>query len=295
LKSLENQAKKAEKYYEIKKEYRGLSIELAKAALEGFNLTYKELNSQSETETNKRIHIEAVIAQEEAALEQEKVGFIEKERALQSMQQEFNGLLQNLRTKENEKNLASQRLNFLKEKEDSLQEFLQKGEGQVKGLDESIVFTLQQIEEEENKLSGLQEQLTSLKTSVDETRHIFDEKRVSVDSLRAENAQVQRNQFEAEKQVAVADTSIQNLQRTIQQLEEERTIRQSQLKQLEEERVHKEQELEHKKVGLQQLQDHQERTREQILQTQGELENLRQLLADESRKLDSKKNEHDLL
>ena len=53
------------------------------------------------------------------------------------------------------------------------------------------------------------------------------------------NAQIQRNQFEAEKKVAVADTSIQNLQRSIQQMEEEQTVATDQLKQLEEERVSK--------------------------------------------------------
>jgi len=295
LKSLENQAKKAEKYYEIKKEYRELSIELAKAALEGFNLTYRELNEQADTETDRKFRLEAVIATEEAGLEQERVGFIEKERALQSMQQVFNDLLQTLRTKENEKNLASQRLNFLREKEASLQEFLLKGEGQLKGLEESIVFTRQQAAEEENKLSGLQEQLESLKDSVDETRKLFDEKRVSVDALRRENAQIQRDQFEAEKKVAVADTSIQNLQRGIRQLEEERTVRDSQLKQLEEERMSKEQDLESRQSALQQLQEHQERTKENILQAQGQLEVLRQRLADEGRSLDAKKNEHDLL
>jgi chromosome segregation protein len=295
LKSLENQAKKAEKYYEIKKEYRELSIELAKASLEGFNLTYRDLNEQSETETDRKIRLEAVVATEEAGLEQERVGFIEKERALQSMQHSFNDLLQNLRTKENEKNLASQRLNFLKEKEGSLQEFLDKGEGQLSRLDESIVFTRQQVEEEENKLSGLQEQLESLKDAVDDSRKVFDEKRGSVDALRRENAQVQRDQFEAEKKVAVADTSIQNLQRSIRQLEEERTVRDSQLKQLEEERLSKEQDLESRQSSLRQLQDHHERTKENILQAQGQLETLRQRLAEESRSLDAKKNEHDLL
>ncbi|MBS1605203.1 MAG: chromosome segregation protein SMC, partial [Bacteroidetes bacterium] len=295
LKSLENQAKKAEKYYEIKKEYRELSIELAKAALEGFNLTYRELNEQSDAETDKKVRLEAMIATEEADVEQQKVGFIEKERALQSMQHEFNDLLQSLRTKENEKNLASQRLNFLKEKSSSLEEFLLKGEGQLKGLEESIVFTRQQVGEEENKLSGLQEQLESLKDSVDETRQVFDARRVTVDALRKENAQIQRDQFEAEKKVAVADTSIQNLQRSIRQLEEERTVRDSQLKQLEEERLLKEQELESRQSGLRQLQDHQERMKEAILQAQGQLEVLRQQLADESRKLDARKNEHDLL
>lgn len=295
LKSLESQAKKAEKYFEIKKEYREVSIELAKAALEGFNLTYRELNEQSETETDRKIRLEAVIATEEAGLEQERVGVIEKERALQSMQHEFNDLLQTLRTRENEKNLASQRLNFLKEKEDSLQEFLLKGEGQRKGLEESIVFSREQALEEENKLSGLQEQLESLRETVEESRKVFDERRVKVDALRRENAQIQRDQFEAEKKVAVADTSIQNLQRGIRQLEEERTIRDSQLKQLEEERMSKDKELESRQGSLRQLQDHQERTKENILQAQGQLEVLRQRMADEGRTLDARKNEHDLL
>jgi len=295
LKSLESQAKKAEKYFEIKKEYRELSIELAKAALEGFNLTYRDLNEQTEKETNRKIQLEAVVAQEEAVLEQEKVGFIEKERALQSMQHEFNDLVQQLRTRENEKNLASQRLNFLQEKESTLQEFLLKGEGQLKGLEESITFTRQQVNEEAGKLETLQSQLDEKKEAVDDKRKIFDEKRTAVDALRSENQQIQRNQFDAEKKVAVADTSIRNLEVAIGQIEEERETRSSQLKQLEEEKTAKEQELENKKTDLRQLQDQHERTREQILQTQAELEVLRQKLAEENRKLDAKRNEHDLL
>jgi chromosome segregation protein len=295
LKSLESQAKKAEKYFEIKKEYRELSIELAKAALEGFNITYRDLNEQSDVETDRRIKIEAEIAQEEAAIEQEKVGFIEKEKALQSMQHEFNDLLQTLRTKENDRNLASQRLNFLKEKEHNLQEFLTKSEGQLKGLEESIVFTQQQITEEQGKLDSLQEQLEAHKEEVENKRSIFDAKRVYIDSLRSENLAVQRKQFEAEKKVAVADTSIQNLHSAIEQLEEERALRNRQLKQVEEERFNKNEELEKRKTDLKQLQEHHERTREQIFQTQGQLEQLRNHLNEENRKLDSKKNEHDLL
>ncbi|MFL5743338.1 MAG: chromosome segregation SMC family protein, partial [Niastella sp.] len=295
LKTLENQAKKAEKYYEIKKEYRELSIELAKAALEGFNLTYRDLNTQSEVETDKKVRLDAAIANEEALIEQEKVGFIEKERALQSMQHEFNDLLQTLRTKENEKNLASQRLNFLKERENSLQEFLNKSEGTLKGLEESIEFTRISVEEEKGKLEGLEQMVEDHKDAVESARTIFDEKRTHVDRLRAENLSLQRNQFDAEKKVAVADTSIQNVQKAINQIEEEREARYSQLKQLEEEKMVKEQELEKRQRDLVQLQDHQERTKEQILQAQGQLESLRQQLAEEGRKLDAKKNERDLL
>lgn len=295
LKALENQAKKAEKYYEIKKDYKEISIELAKAALEGFNLTYRDLNEQTNAETDKKAQLDATIAQEEAALEQEKLDFIEKERQLQSLQYTFNELLQQLRTKENEKNLASQRLNFLREKEDSLQDFLLKSDGQLKGLEESIAFSAKQVEEEEGKLETFESQLEGYKSDVEEKRSQFDAQRQAVDAIRSENLQIQRSQFEAEKKVAVADTSILNLQRSIHQIEEERELRGSQLKQLEEERTEKEQELEGRQKDLQQLQEHHERTREQILLTQQELEQLRQKLAEENRLLDARKNEHDLL
>jgi chromosome segregation protein len=295
LKALESQAKKAEKYHEIKKEYREVSIELAKAALEGFNLTYKDLTQQQDSETDKIVKMEAEIAGEEATIEQEKTVFIEKERALQSMQQAFNELEQKVRTKEGDKKLAVQALQHLREKETGLQEFLSKGDAQLKGIQEGIAFTETHIEEEEKNGKNLAEQLENFRNEVDAKRFVLDEKRNALDAMRTEYQQLQREQFEAEKQVAVADTSIQNLQRAIHQLEEEQVNRADVSKKLEIEHAEKIQELSLRKDSLQQLQAHNEYTREQILQTQSVVEDLRNKLSDENRKLDAKKNEHDLL
>ncbi len=264
LKTLENQAKKAEKYFEIKGEFREVSIELAKAALEGFNITYKELNEQQDLEVNKRVQLEAEIAVEEAALEQEKVGFIEKERALQSMQQSFNDLLQNLRGKENDKNLATQKLHYLKEKETNLKEFLDKATGQVKTIGDSIEYTQIQVGEEEAKLAELQDAVENAKLDIENKRRNFDERRSGVDALRSEFQQIQRNQFDAEKKVAVADTSIQNLQRAQTQLTDEQSQRAQQLVQLQEALVEKEETLVDKRNVLADLQAHQEKTKSSI-------------------------------
>lgn len=295
LKTLESQAKKAQKYYEIKKDYREISIELAKAALEGFNITFKELNEQHETETDKRIALEAEVATEEAALEQERVAFIERESELHTLQQSFNELVQSVRTKENEKNLAAQRLEYLRERQESLAQFLNKAEGQITGIEESIHFTQQQIAEEDQTLQNLAAQLEEVRSQVDEKRATVDESRNALNALRSSYQQVQRSQFDAEKKVAVADTSIQNLQRTVFHLEEERSTRQDQIHQLEIEKEEKKNELQSRQTDLEQLQQRHEHTKEQILQTQKVLEGLRGQLAEESRKLDSKKNEHDLL
>ena len=295
LKTLETQAKKAEKYYEIKKDYREVSIELAKASLEGFNDAYRELNEQQKTETDKKFELEAIIATQEAALEKEKVSFIERERSLQEMQHAFNELTDSVRKKENDKNLSAQRLQYLKEKETNLKDFLMKAEGQLKGIDESIQFTKSQIGDEAAKLGEQKDLLDDLRNKSEEKRKVFDEKRNASDALRQTQMSLQRNHFEAEKKVAVADTSISNLQRSIIQMEQEQVQRTDSLTKLESEKKQKEADLDERKNALEQIKKHNEFTKEQILETQAGLEKLRSKLAEENRLLDSKQNEYDLL
>ena len=295
LKTLENQAKKAEKYFDIKTEYREVSVELAKASLEGFNESYKSLNEQQKTETNKKINLEALIATDDASLEKEKMDFVEKEKQLQQQQQSFNELVNKLREKENNKNLSTQRLQYLNEKENNLKEFLFKAENQIKGIDESIRFTKKQIEEEKNKIEEQKSELELLKNSTQEKRNVFDEKRKSVDLLRQQQMLLQRSHFDSEKKVAVADTSINNLQRNILQLEEEQAQRVSLVSQLAKDKNAREMELDGKQIELEELKNQNELTKSQIFETQAELENFRAELAKENRLLDAKQNEYDLL
>ncbi|MDQ2864513.1 MAG: chromosome segregation protein SMC, partial [Bacteroidota bacterium] len=239
--------------------------------------------------------LEATKAIQEAAIEKEKAGFIEKEKELQQQQHTFNELNNKVRERENEKNLDSQRLQYLRERETSLKVFLEKAGVQMSAIEESIVFTKQQVIDEEQKLAEQKQQLESLKQNAEEKRKIFDEKRTSVDVLRQEQMKLQRSHFDAEKKVAVADTTIHNLQRTIAQIEEEQKQRHESLAKLEVEKDLKEKELEEKKISLEQLKEHNAFTKEQILQTQAVIEKLRSELAEENRTLDSRQNEHDLL
>lgn len=295
LKALESQAKKAEKYYEIKKEYKEVSVELAKAALEGFNVQYRELNEQQQAETDKKVELEAQIATEEAAIEADRLGFIEQEKALQTMQQAFNQLLQNLRLKENDKNLAQQQLKFLAEKETNLQDFLQKSEGQLESLRDSVTYTSEQLEREREKLAGLQTRLDELKTVLEEKRTVYDSRRAELDAARSSLQALQRSQFDAEKQVAVADTTIANLHRSIAQLQEEQEQRRAEIQKAEREKEQREAEEKDKRQFLEQLRMQHEQTKEQILAGQSELEKLRSQLIEENRRFDQKKNEFDLL
>ena len=295
LKTLENQAKKAEKYFEIKKDYQETAIELAIASLEGFNLSYKELTEQQETETDKKIQLEAQIALEEAALEQERLVFIEKEKGLQSLQQEFNEKLQALRTKENDKSLAAQRLTYLSDKETSLQEFLERAAGQVKTIGDSIEYTKLQVVEEEKIYNDFKNRVEQSQIELTNKRAQFDDQRAVLDGLRQEYQQIQRGQFDAEKKVAVSDTSIQNVLRSQEQLEGEQAHRTTQIAELTAQLATKESDLAAKKEHLAALQAQHETAKASIFETQAALEELRSKMAEASRTLDAKKNEYDLL
>ena len=295
LKTLENQAKKAEKYFEIKKDYKDTAIELAKASLAGFNISYKELNDQQEEQTDKKFQLEASIALEEASLEQERVVFIEKEKHLQSMQHEFNDQLQLLRSKENDKNLAAQRLDYLNDKEANLQEFLLRAEGQLKTIGDSIEYTKLQVIDEEKIYQDFKLRVDQSQTELSNKRTQFDDQRLVLDQLRQQYQQIQRNQFDAEKKVAVSDTSIENVKRSHQQLEEEQGHRVIQIQDLTQQLALKEIDLTNGKEHLAALQVQHEKAKASIFETQEQLEILRSELAEQTRKLDAKKNEYDLL
>ena len=295
LKTLENQAKKAEKYFEIKKDYKDTAIELAKASLEGFNISYKELNDQQEEQVDKKIQLEATIALEEAALEQERLIFIEKEKGLQALQHHFNDSLSSLRAKENDKNLAAQRIDYLKDKESSLQDFLVKAEGQLKTIGDSIEYTKIKVIEEEKSYQDFKTRVDQSQLALTEKRDAFDSQRSVLDNLRQSYQQILRNQFDAEKKVAVSDTSIQNLERGQQQLIEEQSHREEQINNINTQLTQKETDLENNKASLAALQIQHENAKASIFETQEQLEVLRSELAEQTRKLDAKKNEYDLL
>lgn len=295
LKSLENQAKKAEKYFEIKKDFKKISIELAKASLQGFNLQYKELTEQQIAESDRRLAMETEIATEDAALEQERVGFIEEEKQLQALQLGFNELVQQLRTRENEKSLAQQQLRFLTEKKQGLIDFLEKSEGQLSSLQDSVTYTEQLAAAEKGEVTKLQEQLEDKNKQLQQLRTAYDTRRQDLEMERQQLQMQQRQHFEAEKKVAVADTGIANLQRGIAQLQDEQAQRVGQIGQLQQEKQQRENELAERRDHLADLQQQHEAARQLILGGQADLEKLRSQLVEQNRKLDQRRNEYDLL
>lgn len=295
LRTLESQAKKAERYFQIKDEYKLVSIELAKASLEDFNDRYKGLNEQHNIEQDRKAQVDAEVATGEAAIEGDKVKLIERETELSRMQKQFNELNSRIVQLENEKKLASQRLEYLRERERNLSGFLSNADTQWNELQTAITQAEALIEKEKVSLEDAREQLDSLRDMVADKQVVFEEKRAIVEGLRKEMLEDQRRQFDAEKKVAIADSSVMNIQRSILHTQDEIAQRATQISQINNEKNIAEGEQKEKQSALQEMQARHEEVKNKILQSQGQIETLRSQLIDENRSLDSRKNEHDLL
>lgn len=295
LKTLESQARKAERYYDLKKKYRAVSIELAKASMEGFHLTFKELGNEQSGEENKKAQLETEISRADAEIEANKLLLTEKEQTLKHMQQKFNELVNEMREKENDKKLASQELIHLQEQKQRFQEFLSGADERLIQYRDSLASGSRQLAEEEEKLQEMMQQAENLKKVTEEKREIYLEKKANRESHRNEHQRLQRHHFDIEKKIAVAETSIQNLNQSISRIETESDARQKQIVVLDEEKAVLEEELADLKEEQDQLIRHQEETKENILSSQTDLEALRIQMMEKTRELDSKKNEYDLL
>lgn len=295
LRTLESQARKAERYFQIKNEYKEVSIELAKASLEEFNGKYQELNTQHDIEHDKKLKIETEIAGDEAEIEADKVKLVQKEQELNGLQKQFNELVNRIRSLESEKKLAAQRLDHLQDREKSLNQFLANADVQLKQLNESIAFAEKQIVMENEAIEELRDQMVTVEETLGEKKTHFDQKKQTLEEQRNNLQQFQRRQFDAEKKVAVADTSVMNLQRSIFQVQEEKAQRASQIAQLSGEKHETEEQGRKKQEELQALLTRHEEIKNKILQGQEQLETLRAQSVEQNRKLDARRNEHDLL
>ncbi|MBX5439753.1 MAG: AAA family ATPase, partial [Thermoflavifilum sp.] len=295
LKTLESQARKAERYQEIKKEYKRISIELAKAILETFHVSFQELEQQFTTETNRKAELDATIATQEAALEQDKNQLITLEKDLQTHQKSVNDLQNQIRTKENEQQLARQRLNHLQEKANQQSQFLSQAGTQLQQLQENITNLTTQLQQEQQQLQQLEISGQSLSNTYQQARQSWESHKSTLSALQHTQQELRRQQFELEKKMAVGETSRQNTERLIRQYEQEFQQRVTQLQQLQDRKTSLTQSIAGIQQQLQQLKEAHQSGKQQILSLQQSLDQLREQMREKTRVLDARKNEYQLL
>src|ERR1700744_6807355 len=170
LKMLENQAKKTERYYKLKEQYKALSITLASFRIASFSESLSKIEQQEQKQKEERSGIATQIDTLEAAVQQQKVDSITREKNLATQQKATNEYVSKIRAYESEKKIKNEQLKFQQDKETRLGSELERDRNQLNHVLYNIKRLAEEKALEEENLQSLTEKVPELKLTVDELR-----------------------------------------------------------------------------------------------------------------------------
>jgi chromosome segregation protein len=295
VKVLEKQAKRTQKFNEIKEKYKELSIRFAVHSVQTFKERYKVVaeNLRVFQDSYRENDIQEVKLQ--SLLEKEKKTSLDKEMALSERQKSMNEVVSKIRAEENEKVLLNQKAGFKAQAKESLQKNMTETSSDIETLREELGKLVRRIEEEMSMDTHLKDVLEkskmihhSLKEKFVLVKSGFDEKQKSLNLL-------EKEQYEFEKDIAVLKNNVDNIEIEIQRSQEEASVREKNNKEIKLEYDELVSEVNKHTNDLKKLETEEEERLNQLEQNEQKLEKVKEKLTQANRNLDSKQNEYDLL
>lgn len=294
LKTLENQARKAERYYRLKEQYKSLSISLASFRIISFRDSLSRLEDKEQQQSIENSGISAAIGIQEAVLQQQKLENLNLEKNLSVQQKATNEFINKISTYESDKKLKNEQLRFLEDKKSRLTEELEKDRNQLN----HVFYNQKRLNEEQLQESEFLEKLRTSAgqqhTEINELRIQQQKAKTELDSVNAMNNELQNQVYKLEKDIAIL-----NIQKEALYQEGSRNMADTESKETELNEFNKVITGITELLGIKQKEfDHnkelEEELQRQIQRSTDQLRAQKELLNQESRKLDSKQNEYNL-
>lgn len=294
LKQLESQAKKADKYFQLKDEYREASVGLAYYRLDGFSSDLERINEQEQTQQGHILASSSKIESHEKQLKDLRDDILSKEKNLATQQKSTNEYVNKIRAYESDKKIKNEQMRHLQDKESRLTAELNTDRNQL----EHVMHTLKRLHEElffeQSILDSNHNNLETAKVEVDELRVQQLSSRGKLDTCSEQSTVLQNKIYKLEKDIAIL-----NIQKEALQQESLRTVSDASSKAEElsefnsavtslEARVEQQQE----QYGAAVLAE--EELRRQMQGIEGRLTETRNQINRESRLVDAKQNEYNL-
>jgi chromosome segregation protein len=278
--------------FEIEKNL--LSIVLASFRIASFSESLKSIEDKEQIQQGEKFGITAQIDTLEAALQQQKLDSLNKEKNLSVQQKATNEYVGKIRAYEGDKKLKNEQLKFQQDKETRLSEEMERDRNQLNHVLYNIKRLTEEKLHEDETLQNIATQLAGLKQAVDELRGQQTAARIELTEITNNNNTLQNQVYKAEK-----DLDILKIQQHALEQEGQRNM---------EDTTNKEVELSHFNqvvAGLQErvdtvehehrsLAEFEKKLQEQIGGIDAELVTVKENIIADSRKLDAKQNEYNL-
>ena len=229
LKALEKQATRAEKYIELKDQYKKLSLELAFLETQDIYNRNIALQKSLDAEMTRLREVETNHITSEADLESSKKAILDEEQSLSSFQKELNALIHQLQELENAKRISEQKLQFLATNRGKLAQQKQEWINRLSSLDQDIVSKAELLEQLKLSAAQLLEELASMEAERSQIESHHGEVKSSFEVLQKEQQEIEKDLFEKEKLLAINQNKSEHIQQSIARIDDENQIRDRQL------------------------------------------------------------------
>lgn len=294
LKSLEKQAKQAAKYFEIKKDYKTASINLAKKSIEKYTNSLLSTTKGIEQESDKKLQLQTQIADQEALLNQLKSDLINKEKLLASRQKTLNDHVNKIRTFESEKKIKNERLRFLEDRSQKLREQI---EVDRKSNDRAgfSIRSLKHEQESAAKMLAEKELIVGeLREAYENQKRVHTEHQTKQKTLNATFERLKERVYQLTKELEIKQIQLSTLKQELERTSSDDSSQEANLVDFEEKLISLKGELDAATQEYEGKKAKQEDLDQKIEDTNKVIEMIREELTTSSRKLDSKQNEYNL-
>jgi chromosome segregation protein len=294
LKTLENQAKKTERYYRIRDQYKSLSILLASFKIVSFSEALAKIEEKEQVQQIEKSGISAQIDTLEAALQQQKLDILNKEKNLSIQQKTTNEYVSKIRAYESEKKIKNEQLKFQQDKEARVSDELERDRNQLNHVLYNIKRLAEEKLQEDETLQTILKRVTELKETVDELKAQQASARNELNELTGNNNKLQNQVYKAEKDLEILQIQQQALEQESQRNMEDATNKEVELSHFNEVVAELQERTETLNSEHQALVDFDKKLQEQLIEVESELNTVKESITADSRKLDAKQNEYNL-
>ncbi|MDN5210993.1 chromosome segregation protein SMC [Fulvivirgaceae bacterium BMA12] len=294
MKSLERQARQTERYFKIKEDYKNFSIEYAKKSFGKHTTKLSDLEKQIEAENDKKISLTRQISEQESLVEKAKAAMITKEKTLSSRQKTLNEHVNKIRQYESDKKIKNERLRYLNDKSDSLNEQID----QDKKSNERAAFSIKSLEKEkesaEKLLRETEKNLEILKEDYDTHKNKATQVQEQINEINTFYKSKQNALYQLSKSLEIKEMQLSTLKQELERATTDTTEQSANLAEFEERATKLASDLASRNERLTKLKAEEENLQTRVDSLERTIEQIKDELTGHSRKLDALQNEYNL-
>lgn len=294
LRSLESQARKARKYFEVKAEYKLQSSRHAWFSIRDLRQRYESIESEERGFGDMLSQIQSTIAKHEARLQELKKEQIDNENRLSASQKDLNAHNARIQEIEKEKSIKNERLKYLQQREFAIGDQLEKDRKNYIRIHEELGTVSEKRIEIEKAAAESGKYLAELRAIRAEVHARHEELKLQVEGYTEVHRAMEQDLNRLEKDKEIKQIQIEGLNKEIERNEADRTSKTDELDSFAESLANLTTEVSELEKVVAQLREQKTKNDSDIEASAKKIDALKDAIYRSNRGLDARQNEYNL-